>query len=64
MVTLGVKPQAIDLLNFLGEDSSETALDNRLEASIAGVTVPSSASETSSGRRGLPGDQKTSSIGL
>ena len=25
MVTLGAKPQAIDLLNFLGEDSFETA---------------------------------------
>ncbi len=40
MVTLGVKPQAVDLLNFLGEDSFETAWAGRTEASIAGVLVP------------------------
>jgi hypothetical protein len=36
MITLGVKPQAIDLLVFLGEDS----LGSRSEASIAWVTNP------------------------
>jgi hypothetical protein len=40
MITLGAKPQAVDLLNFLGEDSFEQAWDGRSEASIAGVVVP------------------------
>ncbi len=40
MITLGAKPQAVDLLNFLGEDSFESAWENRIEAIIGGVNVP------------------------
>jgi predicted nucleotidyltransferase len=39
MVTLGAKPQAIDLLNFLGDDSFEEVWSRRIEASISGVVV-------------------------
>lgn len=40
MITLGAKPQAIDLLNFLAEDSFEAAWESRTETTIAGVVVP------------------------
>ncbi len=40
MVTIGAKPQAVDLLNFLGEDSFELAWERRTEASFEGLTVP------------------------
>lgn len=39
MVTLGAKPQAVDLLNFLADDPFEEAWTRRIEANLAGVTV-------------------------
>jgi len=40
MITLGAKPQAIDILNFLGDDRFEDAWKRRSEASIGGIIVP------------------------
>lgn len=40
MITLGAKPQAVDLLNFMAEDTFEDAWKRRVEAEISGVSVP------------------------
>lgn len=40
MITLGAKPQAIDLLNFLAEDRFEDAWERRTQVSLGGVVVP------------------------
>lgn len=39
MVTLGAKPQAVDLLNFMADDAFEDAWERRVEADLAGVRV-------------------------
>jgi hypothetical protein len=40
MITLGAKPQAIDLLNFLAEDRFSYAWAGRTETTIEGVALP------------------------
>ena len=39
MVTLGAKPQAVDLLNFMAEDTFEDAWKRRVETDLSGVKV-------------------------
>ncbi len=39
MVTLGVRPQKIDLLNFLGDDSFQDAWPRGVESELSGIQV-------------------------
>ena len=39
MITLGAKPQAVDLLNFMADDLFEDAWERRVEAELSGVRV-------------------------
>jgi predicted nucleotidyltransferase len=39
MITLGAKPQAIDLLNFLGNDSFDSAWSRKIGTRLEGIEV-------------------------
>jgi len=39
MITLGAKPQAVDLLNFMAEDAFEDAWERRVDAEFHGVKI-------------------------